>query len=729
MELAVSDNSSTNLSSSTELNIYPLEINESLNESMTVTLATPTHFVQYGFHQVSMTLTVTCSSAYVIVLSFSNVVFHTSSPNKNNSSVSLNCFISMKDKLLAPLELKLSDPLDACAINEHSLLGSECISEFNYFKDFCLSGLIQIELPYSFPNRVQRTSYTQLDSVFFHVQLRCSQGSIQLLISNAQLSSNANSAIKNVHTFNFPKQLLLKTSSETRYCVLKAPQPITNAGYNSFFLTLQINVDSSNALSVTCNSMQMHVLAVTLPNNFKFLLDLLNSYTVNLDPLSISNFPSHAGSIQLQIPSTMPNGNPYTSYTQCDSVVFQVIFTITSSGIEIELSSLELAMSDTTSNDLNSSINFSIYPLEVKAPLNYFKALKLSAPVTLSNSGFQNVVFELTVSSLSESVLCLSCSNIKMLDHGSSNIKTMDHGTVVKSSNIKIKCSVSLAEELKTVVKMSSNCNKIQVFDVSNLQLVRHIFMKCLCSPTDITSCDHCECFYISDRQGNKILRLNPAGKMISWNLDDTPISLSVTQMHHVIVACKCSKLVEFTTRGNPIRELNLKGLPDGLFSFKVFKDEFIFMSKSSTQNLLYVNSSSVKQNYNLETTKNESVEKKSNKRKERTKKEDPVETSDVLHVESLSLKIDHPNQICVDPHGCVYVLSSRDSKVYSILDSKSTEVSEMLDLQSFGMRFPDQMCLDAENGRLYVSSNVGSKRFLIFKIDEGKLESTLWMT
>ena len=201
MELALSDNSSTNLSSTTDLNIYPLEIKESLNESMTVTLATPTHFVQYGFHQVSMTLTVTCSSAHVIVLSFSNVVFHTSSPNMNNSSVSLNCFISMIEKLSAPLELKLTDPMDACAINEHSLLSSECTSEFNYFKDFCLSGLIKIQLPNPFPNGDQRTSYTPLDSVLFHVQLRCSHGSIQLLIFNSQLSISENSTIKNVTHF------------------------------------------------------------------------------------------------------------------------------------------------------------------------------------------------------------------------------------------------------------------------------------------------------------------------------------------------------------------------------------------------------------------------------------------------------------------------------------------------------------------------------------------------
>ena len=279
---------------------------------------------------------------------------------------------------------------------------------------------------------------------------------------------------------------------------------------------------------------------------------------------------------------------------------------------------------------------------------------------------------------------------------------------------------------------MSANCSKINVFDVSNFRLLRHIYMESCCIPTDITSCAYYDCFYISDRQRNEILRLNPAGKMISWNLDDTPISLSVTQMHHVIVACKCSKLVEFTTRGNPIRELNLKGLPDGLFSFRVFKDEFIFMSKSPTQDSLYVYSSSMKHNCDLEKTKGNEKddEEKCIERKEHPRNEDnPVDTSDVLHVESLSLKLDHPNQICVDPHGCVYVLSSRDSKVYSILDSKSTEVSEMLDLQSFDMRFPDQMCLDAESGRLYVSSNVGSKRFLIFKIDEGKLESTLWMT
>ena len=133
-----------------------------------------------------------------------------------------------------------------------------------------------------------------------------------------------------------------------------------------------------------CNSMQMHALAVTLPNNFKFLLDIPNCYTVNLDPLSIFNFPSHAGSIQLQIPSTMPNGDPCTSYTPCNSVVFHAISTVTSAEIGIELSSLELAMSDTTSTDLTSSINFNVYPLEIQEPLNEIQTIKLSAPAALS---------------------------------------------------------------------------------------------------------------------------------------------------------------------------------------------------------------------------------------------------------------------------------------------------------------------------------------------------------
>ena len=86
--------------------------------------------------------------------------------------------------------------------------------------DFTLSSLIYIQLPSTFPNGQSRATYTPLDSILFHIQLKFSRYSVQMLITNAQLTTNTKSGMQTSHAFSLPPHLLLKAFSETCYCVL-----------------------------------------------------------------------------------------------------------------------------------------------------------------------------------------------------------------------------------------------------------------------------------------------------------------------------------------------------------------------------------------------------------------------------------------------------------------------------------------------------------------------------
>ena len=214
------------------------------------------------------------------------------------------------------------------------------------------------------------------------------------MISNVQLAEGAKTSAQNLSSFNFPQHLLVEQFEETVCCVLRSPQPITSAGYNSLFLSLQINANSRKLtveLYFTAASCCTHQLSETI-SNLSLRLPCFPKLISDSIP---SGIPSHSGIVQLSLPSTMPNGNPYTSYTQCNSIVFHASSNLTFSGIEINLSSLELAMSDNTSSDLTSSITFNIYPLDIKEPLKAIRNVTLPAPAHLSYSGFPKVIISL----------------------------------------------------------------------------------------------------------------------------------------------------------------------------------------------------------------------------------------------------------------------------------------------------------------------------------------------
>jgi len=73
-----------------------------------------------------------------------------------------------------------------------------------------------------------------------------------------------------------------------------------------------------------------------------------------------------------------------------------------------------------------------------------------------------------------------------------------------------------------------------------------------------MTSCKHYRCLYIID--ANCVHRLELNGKNTNWRVNDKPCKLSVTSQFTVLVTCQSvSKLIEFTTDGKQLREINLQ--------------------------------------------------------------------------------------------------------------------------------------------------------------------------
>ena len=107
--------------------------------------------------------------------------------------------------------------------------------------------------------------------------------------------------------------------------------------------------------------------------------------------------------------------------------------------------------------------------------------------------------------------------------------------------------------------------SELEVYDADTLILQRHLVIKGLVWPTDMTSSDKFKCLYISDGgyisgTNRFIHRVEPNGKTIKWPTVDIPFSLSVSlDMSNVIVIYReTRKLKEFTTNGVLKREVDL---------------------------------------------------------------------------------------------------------------------------------------------------------------------------
>jgi len=117
----------------------------------------------------------------------------------------------------------------------------------------------------------------------------------------------------------------------------------------------------------------------------------------------------------------------------------------------------------------------------------------------------------------------------------------------------------SLANEIY-VLKWKGH-PEIEVYNVNSYRLQRCLTVPNARGLTDMTSCEHCRCVYISDDVVYCIHRLDLQGAVTRWKLGDKPRNLSVNAAHNVLVACPAVRQIkEFSSHGKLVRKLTLPG-------------------------------------------------------------------------------------------------------------------------------------------------------------------------
>jgi len=100
---------------------------------------------------------------------------------------------------------------------------------------------------------------------------------------------------------------------------------------------------------------------------------------------------------------------------------------------------------------------------------------------------------------------------------------------------------------------------EVDVYDVTTRGFQRCLAVPEANRPTDMTSCEHNCCVYISDYSFEAVHRLDVRGAATRWGVGDQPWSLSVNAAHNVLVTCpQVRKIKEFGTSGEMVREVLL---------------------------------------------------------------------------------------------------------------------------------------------------------------------------
>ena len=102
-------------------------------------------------------------------------------------------------------------------------------------------------------------------------------------------------------------------------------------------------------------------------------------------------------------------------------------------------------------------------------------------------------------------------------------------------------------------------CGKVEVYDVVTYRLQRVLAIPNCREFTDMSSCEHHRCVYISDNIIKSVNRLDSQGAVTRWPVNGIPTALSVNRAHNVLVTCShFRKVKEFTSRGYLLREVTL---------------------------------------------------------------------------------------------------------------------------------------------------------------------------
>ena len=112
----------------------------------------------------------------------------------------------------------------------------------------------------------------------------------------------------------------------------------------------------------------------------------------------------------------------------------------------------------------------------------------------------------------------------------------------------------TLGEQLY-VLRPKGGADQVEVYDVISYRLQRYLTVPHARSFTDMTSCEHFLCLYISDYIAQSVHRLDLEGNATKWPVSDEPWGLSVNAHHSLVVTCdQVGKIKEFGTHGNLLR-------------------------------------------------------------------------------------------------------------------------------------------------------------------------------
>ena len=101
--------------------------------------------------------------------------------------------------------------------------------------------------------------------------------------------------------------------------------------------------------------------------------------------------------------------------------------------------------------------------------------------------------------------------------------------------------------------------DQVEVYDVITYHLQHLLMVPNISGFTDMTSCEHFQCLYISDPVAKCVDRLDLGGNAAQWPVSDEPHSLSVTAAHNLLVTCRLvQKIKEFSPRGDLLRDVTL---------------------------------------------------------------------------------------------------------------------------------------------------------------------------
>jgi len=101
--------------------------------------------------------------------------------------------------------------------------------------------------------------------------------------------------------------------------------------------------------------------------------------------------------------------------------------------------------------------------------------------------------------------------------------------------------------------------DQVQVYNVNTYYFQHRLTLSNKSNFTDMTSCEHFRCVYISDADDTCVHRLDTSRAVKQWAVNDTPHGLSVNKAHNVLVTCdQVYKIKEFSSSGDLLKQITL---------------------------------------------------------------------------------------------------------------------------------------------------------------------------